>query len=165
MEAYCIYAGYAAVAAIMIVGFAGAFVPAIPGAFLAFGGVLGFKLLWPEALDWWCVWACLVLAAVSFVADFVFSYMGAKKMGASWIGGAGAFAGAIVGLFLPPPVFWVFVMPFFGAFLFELLAGRGLRVSGKAGLGAFFGNLASCVFKFATVATMALLFVVDAAGK
>lgn len=89
------------------------------------------------------------------------SWLGAKKFGATWRGGLGAFIGVFVGIFLPPPIFWIFVAPLAGAFLGEWLGGANLRESGKAGLGAFVGALVASMIKFLIVVYMAAAFTVE----
>ena len=91
-----------------------------------------------------------------YVVDFLMSWVGAKKFGATWKGALGAFVGAIVGIFIPPPLLWIFIGPLVGAFAFEFLGGAGLKVSTKAGLGAFIGTVLASVFKFIVIVFMAL---------
>ncbi|OLA85694.1 MAG: hypothetical protein BHW65_02520 [Verrucomicrobia bacterium CAG:312_58_20] len=146
---------YAACAAAAV----GAFLPVLPGPLLSFAAILAFKLALPESqLGWWNVGICGALAAFAQAADIFMSWMGAKKFGATWRGGLGAFIGVFVGIFLPPPALWIFIAPLVGAFLGEWLGGSGLRASGRAGLGAFAGSLAASMLKFLIVVYMAFAF-------
>ena len=133
--------------------------PVLPGPLLSFAAILAFKLALPESqLGWWNVGICGALAAFAQAADIFMSWMGAKKFGATWRGGLGAFIGVFVGIFLPPPALWIFIAPLVGAFLGEWLGGSGLRASGRAGLGAFAGSLAASMLKFLIVVYMAFAF-------
>lgn len=140
----------------------GAFLPVLPGPLLSFAAILVFKLVFPESgVGWLNVWICGFLAAFAQLADIFMSWLGAKKFGATWRGGLGAFIGVFVGIFLPPPIFWIFVAPLAGAFLGEWLGGANIKESGKAGLGAFVGALVASMIKFLIVVYMAAAFTVE----
>ena len=129
---------------------------------LSFAAILVFKLVFPESgVGWLNIWICGFLAAFAQLADIFMSWLGAKKFGATWRGGLGAFIGVFVGIFLPPPIFWIFVAPLAGAFLGEWLGGANIRESGKAGLGAFVGALVASMIKFLIVVYMAAAFTVE----
>ena len=135
----------------------GAFLPVLPGPLLSFAAVLGFKLVFPESpLGWVNIAICGFLAFFAQVADFLLSWFGAKKFGATWRGGVGAFVGVVVGIFLPPPLI--------GAFVAEYLGGADARTSGKAGLGAFLGTLLASMLKFLIVVYMAAAFALEVFG-
>ena len=68
-----------------------------------------------------------------------------------------------MGIFIPPPLLWIFIGPLVGAFAFEFLGGAGLKVSTKAGLGAFIGTVLASVFKFIVIVFMALYFTLEVA--
>jgi len=149
----------------MLIGAVGAFLPIIPGPLIAFIGVLIFKLLFPSQLSWTFIICAGLLTLAAQVLDFAMSWFGAKKFGATWRGGLGAFIGVFVGLFLPPPLIWVFIAPFFGAFIGEYLGGASVKMSGKAGLGAFIGNILASVIKFVMIVAMATWFTFEVALK
>lgn len=159
METAYIAIGAALVYAACAAAAVGAFLPVLPGPLLSFAAILAFKLALPDSqLGWWNVGICGSLAAFAQAADIFMSWIGAKKFGATWRGGLGAFVGVFVGIFLPPPVLWIFIAPLVGAFLGEWLGGSGLRASGRAGLGAFAGSLAASMLKFLIVVYMAFAF-------
>lgn len=143
----------------------GAFLPVLPGPLLSFAAVLGFKLVFPESpLGWVNIAICGFLAFFAQVADFLLSWFGAKKFGATWRGGVGAFVGVVVGIFLPPPLIWIFIAPLIGAFIAEYLGGADARTSGRAGLGAFLGTLLASMLKFLIVVYMAVAFALEVFG-
>lgn len=142
-----------------IVGAVGAFLPVLPGPLLSFAAILVFKFVFPQTpLSWLNVGICGFLAVFAQVADIFMTWICAKKLGATWRGGLGAFLGVFVGIFLPPPILWIFIAPLLGAFICEYLGNADLRASGKAGLGAFIGTLAAAMIKFLIVVYMALAF-------
>ena len=149
---------------LLIVGAVGAFLPILPGPAIAFVGVLLFKIFVPNSpVSWTFIIVSGLLTAVAQMVDFLMSWVGAKKFGATWKGALGAFVGAIVGIFIPPPLLWIFIGPLVGAFAFEFLGGAGLKVSTKAGLGAFIGTVLASVFKFIVIVFMALYFTLEVA--
>lgn len=161
MDAY-LFISAMAVYAMFVVGAAGSFLPILPGPFIASISMLAFKLIFPESeLSWTAVIAAQLLMLAAQGADFVLTWIGAKKFGATWRGAFGAFLGVLVGIFIPPPLVWIFLAPFAFAFLFEYLGGADFRAAGKAGIGAFAGNLAASVFKFLTVVAMSVWFSLD----
>lgn len=98
--------------------------------------------------------AAAVLALLTIVFDFFSSWLGAKKYGATWRGGIGAFVGAIAGPILCSPLGGVagsllglLVGPIVGAILGELLGRNTLRGSARAGWGTFVGAVAAMVVK------------------
>ena len=159
MESTLYIIGEIIVYAACLLGAIGAFLPVIPGPLLSFAAILIFKLVFPETpLSWLNVGICGGLAAFAQIADIFMSWIGTKKFGATWRGAFGAFIGVFVGIFLPPPIIWIFIAPLIGAFAFEFLGGANLRTSGMAGIGALVGMLASAMIKFLIVVYMAFAF-------
>lgn len=163
MDAHEIYllAANAAVCLIFLVSLAGCVIPALPGPILAAAAVLAHKMAFPEFLQSGAVYACVAAAAAAQVLDFLMSWLGAKRFGASWKGGLGAALGAVVAIFVPPQIITIFVFPFAGALIAELAAGAGLKNSVRAGFGAFVGGVAATCAK---LACCALIFAVFAAS-
>lgn len=132
---------------------------------MAFLAILVYKLCLPEEISWGCVIFALVMTAIAQILDFVMSFWGAKKFGATWRGCAGAFVGVFVGMFIPPQLLWIFIAPLVFAFAFELIGGVGVEAAGKAGIGAFIGSLLASVVKFMLVVAMAAYFFIEVAFK
>jgi hypothetical protein len=125
-------------------------VPVFPGPVLVFAGVASFQLWRPEAGPG-TVFLGVALAATlaTLVLDVFLSILGARRYGATWRGALGALFGAVVGLFLPPPLLWIFIGPVVGAILGELLGGRRLAEAGRAGWGTLLGALLATAVKLA----------------
>ncbi|MEP0885571.1 DUF456 family protein [Trichocoleus sp. ST-U3] len=139
---------------VMLVGVVGAVVPGIPGpslilaAILVWGVVQGFSgITWPLI-------AIFVILILSAGIEFLASYWGAKRAGASKWGQWGAIIGLVLGFFglLPAflvagPLLGILVGPLLGAFIGEFLYRRELplnertKVAFKAGLGIVVGSL------------------------
>lgn len=130
--------------AVMLVGLAGTFIPAIPGlpliwlAMLGYGAVEGFR-----EMKWWFLAMALALVVLCQVAEHYAKAWGARRYGAGRAGTWGAVLGSIAGLFFMP--IGLVAGPFLGAMLGELLAGRSARAALRAGWGALAGLLGSVV--------------------
>ena len=150
---------YHALAVILVVvGLLGTVMPVIPGIILVFGGLFlsawadGFAHVGPVALT-----IIGALGALAFVADFVASLLGAKRVGASPKALVGATMGGLVGFFFGIP--GMIVGPFVGAVGGELLAKGRLAQAGKVGIGTWLGLLAAAVLKVVIACLMIATFV------
>ena len=155
---------YLAATALVIIGLLGTVLPVIPGTLLVFAGLFlaayadGFARVGTVALV-----IIGVLAALAFVADFVSTLLGAKRVGASPQALVGATLGGLVGLFLGLP--GMVLGPFVGAVGGELLARRKLAQAGKVGLGTWLGLVAAAVLKvviaFMMIATFVAFYILN----
>jgi uncharacterized protein len=152
---------YLLAAVLVIAGLAGTVLPVIPGGLLIFAGL--FLAAWADGFVHVGTVGLViigVLAALTFVVDFLASLLGAKRAGASPHALIGATLGGIVGLFLGIP--GIILGPFAGAVAGELLARRDLLQAGKVGLGTWLGLVAAAVLKvviaFAMIVTFAVIY-------
>ena len=142
---------------VMFIGFAGTFLPGIPGAPLILIAGVGHRLYFGETSASVLVLVIMgVLTLLSIAIDFLASMFGAKKLGATWKGVTGAVVGAIVGLFFSLP--GIILGPFIGAFLFELAGGRKWEDSAKAGAGALLGIVLGGIGRIGCCVVMIALF-------
>lgn len=149
--------------ALILVGLAGAVLPALPGTvFVLAGIVLG---AWID--DFARVGAATlamigVLAVVSWVLDYAAGLLGARRVGASRQALAGAALGTLAGLFMG--LVGVLFMPLVGAAVGEYAARRderrALQVGAATWLGITLGMLAKVVLAFMMVGifVVALIF-------
>lgn len=144
---------WAILAVVLIaVSFVGCAIPVLPGPALALCGVLSLLPSRFAPTTHACVMFGIACAVV-LLLDYVVPAFGAKKFNCSRWGVFGCFIGTIVGIFFVP---WgVFVGPFAGAVLGEMVAGKNLGASLKGGLGAFLGFIFGITLKFAYCATCA----------
>jgi uncharacterized protein YqgC (DUF456 family) len=149
---------------LVLVGLAGTVLPVLPGVLFVFSGLFiaawahGFARVGPVGLS-----LIGALAALAFVADFVASLLGAKRVGASPRALFGATLGGIVGIFMGIP--GMLLGPFVGAVLGELWARGGLAQAGKVGVGTWLGLLfaaiAKVVIAFLMIATFLAFYLVN----
>jgi uncharacterized protein len=145
---------------VMLIGFAGSFVPLLPGPPLVLVAALGHRLWFGEHSASGLVLLCLTtLTAGALLLDHFASVYGAKRFGATWRGLLGAFVGGLVGIFFNIP--GIIIGPFLGAMAFELLGGYKIDKASRAGLGATLGVLAGVVGKCIVSAVMIGLFTVN----
>jgi len=138
-----------------IAGFFGTFVPAFPGSFIVWVGIIIYRLWLGDAgIPWWFVFVSGALTLIIYLFDILCGALGARKFGATWRGAVGALVGAIVGFFIPPPLLWLLLGPILGAIIGELLGGRRLAEAGRAGFGTVVGALVGLVFKISVTLFM-----------
>jgi uncharacterized protein YqgC (DUF456 family) len=143
---------------LVVIGFAGAVLPAIPGAPLVFFGlVAGAAADDFTRVGWGTLTLLLLLAALTYVVDFAATALGAKRAGASKLAIVGAVVGSLVGLAFGLP--GLLVGPFAGALAGEWFARRDLRQAGKVGLATWLGMLLAAVAKLAILFLMLGIFI------
>ncbi len=145
--------------ALILVGLAGLFLPAIPGAVVLFAGLV--VAAWADDFAFVGIKTLTVLgvlALLTYPADFMASAFGAKRFGASPRAVTGAVIGAVVGIFFGLP--GVLLGPFIGAVVGELLTQRHLGKAGRAGVGATLGLVLGTALKLAIAFTMLGVFAV-----
>jgi uncharacterized protein len=137
---------YLLAALLMIVGIAGAIVPALPGIPLIFAGIWLAAGVdhYRHAGLWWLV-AIAVIGLVGLVVDFVAGALGAKRVGASPRALWGAAIGTIAGMFFGLP--GLLIGPFLGAVAGELMSGTSVLRSAHVGIGAWLGMLLGTLVK------------------
>jgi len=142
---------------LILVGFAGTILPALPGIPLMFSGMLLSAWMGDfQQIGGWTLGLLGLLAVLSMVGDFVAGLLGAKRVGASGWALAGAALGTLIGLFFG--LFGLMVGPFIGALLGELIAGATLHRATHVGLGAWLGFLLGTVLKIALAFMMLGVF-------
>ena len=146
---------------LILLGCAFVFLPGLPGPIVAWTGpfvYFAFSKAPPEeALPFigaGTLVASGVLALLALAFDFLSSWWGAAKFGATWRGGIGALVGAIAGPVVFSPLggfigmlIGLAVGPIVGALVGELLGGRGWREGARAGWGPLIGALAATAVK------------------
>ncbi len=144
-------------ALLVLAGFAGLLLPALPGGPLLLVGLV--MAAWIEDfvyVGWGTIGVLSALTLLTYVADFAAGALGARRYGASPRAVAGATAGALLGLFLGLP--GVLLGPFIGAVLGELAARRSLSDAGRAGIGATLGLALGVAAKLALAVSMLGVF-------
>jgi uncharacterized protein YqgC (DUF456 family) len=151
--------GWALFVVLSLLGLVGVILPGLPGAPLGYAGVLA--LAWThgfERIGPWTLIVMGVLTALVSVLELVASAMGAKKLGGSKWGVAGALVGGLVGIFLGPAGLLFGALA--GAVGAEMIAGRTSKEALRAGWGTFLGFVASAVVEGAFCLAMIVAAVI-----
>jgi len=150
---------YALALALIVGGLIGAFIPALPGIPMIFGG------LWlAAALDDYdhlsTTWVIVlgVMAAFGVAVDFIAASLGAKRVGASSTAMWGATLGTVIGMFFGLP--GLILGPFFGAVAGELVSSKSVLRSAHVGVGTWLGVLFGALVKV----VLSVMMVALAAG-
>lgn len=149
------------VVALVLVGLAGAVLPAIPGVPLVFAGL--WLAAWIDdyaRVSGWTVAVLGVLVVLALSIDLVAAALGARRVGASGRAIAGAALGTLVGIFFGLP--GLLIGPFAGAVLGEMSVhgdvDRATRVGAATWLGLLFGTLAKLALSLAMVGVFVLAY-------
>jgi uncharacterized protein len=161
---------YWVLVAVMLVGIVGAIVPGIPGTSL----ILAAIVIWGAIKGFSDITIALAVGVVVFLMslgiDFLATYWGAKKAGASNWGQIGAIVGFILGFlgFLPTlpiggplgPIIGIFFGPLVGAIVGEYIYRKDLTIAVKAGLGIVVGSIVGNLIQgvLAVVAVTVFIF-------
>lgn len=151
-----------AVALLVVVGMAGAVLPALPGVPLVFAGL--WLAAWIDdytLVSGWTVGVLGVLSLLAMAVDLVATALGAKKVGASRQAIAGAAIGTFVGVFFGG-LMGLLLGPFIGAVAGELAArgrlDRAMDVGVATWMGLLFGTLAKLALSLAMVGIFAAAY-------
>ena len=151
----CLVAGV-----LLFVGFLGTFVPVLPGAPLAWAGLLAAYFSDYTDISILCLIITAVIAVVVSITDNIFPVAMTKKFGGSKYATRGATIGLIVGFFTGP---WGIILgPFFGALIGEFINKEGKNDGVfKAAFGAFMGFLLGTGLKMIAVLGFIWVFVIS----
>jgi uncharacterized protein len=147
-----------AAAALVLIGLAGAVLPALPGVPLVFAGL--WLAAWIDGyvrVSGLTVAVLGALTVLALVMDFLATMLGARRVGASRQAIAGAAIGTFVGMFFGLP--GLLLGPFAGAVLGELAARNNLDQAARVGVGTWIGLLFGTLAKLALSIAMLAIFI------
>ena len=130
---------------LMVGGIAGCVLPILPGAPLAYAGLLllhftglaHFSTV--QLIEW------LIVVVVLQVVDYITPLLGSKYSGGTSFGNRGCVAGTLLGLFFMP---WGIILgPFLGAVAGEMMGGSDFPHAVRAGIGTLIGFLLGTLLK------------------
>ncbi|MGC1307893.1 MAG: DUF456 family protein [Phormidesmis sp.] len=158
--------------ALMIVGLIGAFVPVLPGIGLIVAAVLVWAIATGFSSTTWALATAVIALVLSLGVNYLATYLGAKKVGASQWGQVGAVLGLFVGFFglLPAlpvggPLLGVLFGTMLGAFIGEfgyrkeLKLSERLKFSGKVSLAVVVSSLIGTLLEGLLALTAVVVFV------
>ena len=136
---------------LLLVGFIGTFVPVLPGAPLAWGGLLAAFFSDYCEVSIAALIVSGIFAIIVSVLDNILPVTMTKKFGGSKAAVTGSTIGLISGFFIGPV--GIMLGPLIGAFIGEFIHNKGKKIEGdgKAALGAFVGFLTGTGLKMICV--------------
>ena len=136
---------------LLLVGFIGTFVPVLPGAPLAWGGLLAAFFSDYCEVSVAALIVSGIFAIIVSVLDNILPVTMTKKFGGSKAATTGSTIGLIAGFFIGPV--GIMLGPLIGAFIGEFIHNKGKKIEGdgKAALGAFVGFLTGTGLKMICV--------------
>lgn len=153
-----VYLLWALAAVLVLIGLAGTLLPALPGAPFVFAGLLIAAWIGNfQRIGWPTLTILAVLTAIAVGVDLVASLFGAQRAGASKLALLGAAVGSVAGLFFG--LIGIFVFPFIGAVVGELIAQKEMGQAAKVGVATWLGLLFGALAKLALALTMIGVFV------
>jgi len=130
---------------LVLLGIIGSFFPGMPGPIFSFAGIVMLLFVkGPEAAFIWHLFVFGILLIFLILADYLAPILGAKLAGAGKKGIYGAIIGALIGIFIIPPM-GIFIGALIGAVTGEYYSGKNLAESLKAGLGIILAGAALLV--------------------
>jgi uncharacterized protein YqgC (DUF456 family) len=142
---------------LVIVGFVGVVLPAVPGTVLIFAGLL--LAAWSDGFVRVGVPTMVllgILTVATYFVDVAMMALGMKRFGATRRAMAGAALGTLAGLFLGLP--GLIIGPFAGAMLGELTSAHDWRAAWRAGVVAWIGFLIGTLAKVGLAFAMVGIF-------
>ena len=145
-------------AILVLVGLAGTLLPALPGVPLVFFGLLAAAWIGNfQRIGWPTLTLLAVLTALAIGVDLLASFLGARRVGASRLALLGAAIGGVIGLF--SGLVGIFIFPFVGAVIGELIARKEMGQAAKVGVATWLGLVFGVLAKLALALTMIGVFV------
>lgn len=145
---------------LIVLGLVGSVVPAIPGPFLSF---IGLVLLFVSKGSGVVSVGMLVFFGISMLIltalNYLIPILGAKYSGASKKGQWGSVIGALLGVVFFPPL-GIFIGAMVGAVIGEMQAGKKLNEAMKAGVGVITGSVMAIVLQVIYSFSVAIYFLV-----
>ncbi|MDB4161637.1 DUF456 domain-containing protein [Bacteroidia bacterium] len=153
---------------LIIIGFVGSILPALPGPPLAYGSLLLLLIhesTKTEMAENNFLWLIILGGFTLFITiiDYYMPIWGTKKFGGTKAGSRGSTLGLIVAVVLTfftsgLAVILIIVGPFAGAYLGEKQSGQTSQVALQSAKGSFLGFIAGTLMKVITVTAIALYF-------
>ncbi len=145
--------------ALILIGTAGAVLPAIPGLGVALAGLI-FYAWFGNAISWWSVAVFAILTGLTMVVDLLAPAIAAKGKKASKQGLIGAVIGGILGTIVLGPI-GILLGPFVGAFIGEMMNAANTEHAVRVAFSAMFGLVIGTGFKIIAGVSMFIYFLIS----
>ena len=144
---------------LLLIGFIGCIIPALPGPPISFLGLLLLHFFTSYTIDVETLWLLAAIVSLITFLDYWLQIYGVKKFGGGKKAINGTILGLVLGLLLFPP-FGVIIGPFIGAFLgAKMEVKEDTNRAIKIAMGALAGFLGGTVLKFSVSIYITILFI------
>ncbi|MDR0646413.1 MAG: DUF456 domain-containing protein [Elusimicrobiota bacterium] len=141
-------------------GFAGCFLPILPGPPLALVSLVLIKFThYGGNIAWFWIGIFTVLILIAALLEYFIQVLSVKKSGGSSAGVIGAAVGVLIGLFFMP--FGIILCPFLGAFIGEMIVMSSVKKSLKAAFATFWGFLLGVGIKLIICFWISAYFIIN----
>ena len=156
---------------LILLGFIGCIVPAIPGPVFNFGAmILGHYFVSYMHFENSQLWTAGIFALGVQVLDQIVPVLGTKKFGGTKYGVRGSIIGLIVGILVLPilgitlgpfGIIGILAGPFVGAYLGEKYSGQDNDRAMRSAVGSFLGFAAGTIMKFTVAVGITVVIIVN----
>ncbi len=143
---------------LILIGFIGCIIPALPGPPLAFIALLILKLTDPSVFTTKFMFIIGAITIAVYFLDYILPIMGAKMYKASKQGIWFSIIGMLLGMFFFPP-FGMISGLLFGAIIGELISGKAKTEAIKIGFVSFVFSMLAIFIKILLTGVMAFYFI------
>jgi uncharacterized protein len=148
---------------LIVLGYAGSVLPALPGAPLALISVWMVHLSGMHHYAWYVLAAVTIMALGISLVDYVLPVWGTRRYGGSPAGVKGSAIGLVIGVlmsFIIPAVGMLGILagPFLGAYIGEKMAGHNHQIAFKSAVGSFLGFIAGTLGKLFATTIISFVF-------
>lgn len=148
---------------LMIAGFAGCFLPGIPGPPLNFAGLILAHLSRFAEFEISTLVILGIITGIVLLLDYLVPAWGTKKFGGTKYGMWGSIVGLIIGTFFisigPLGIIGIVGGPFLGAYIGEKIGKKNNQNALRAAFGSFVGFLAGAFMKLTLAIAMVAVLV------
>ena len=152
------WAAFLVASAFLWIGVFSTLLPVVPGTLVTFIGVIVHRV-WmggERSVPLWFLVVGALVVVISFLADYVLTWFGAKYFGASWKCALGAILGGFIGVYFGP--LGIILGSVILAMVFQYIEVRDKCAAIKAGVGTLVANLLSLFAKLVLTAAYAVAF-------
>lgn len=142
-----------------LAGIVGSLLPVIPGPPLNYLALLLIHYSDVHKFSYKFLFGWLVIIIAVVILDYLVPIWGAKYAGGGRKGVWGAAIGLVLGIFILPPL-GLLLWPFVGAVIGEIVDGKSLDASIRAGTGTFIGFLAGTLAKLIVSIILLVIFII-----
>ncbi len=146
---------------LLVIGLVSCVLPPLPGPLLAYIALLIATQVTQQegSISIWLLITYATITLIILIVDNFIPVWSTKRFGGTKAGIRGSFIGLLIGIILSPlGGISIIICPFLGALIGELIAGEGIEIALRSGIGSFLGFLLTSGIKIILVLMMSYHF-------